>query len=417
MADKLTSADISEVTRQSDVTSLQHRTNYTNLKNKINELIDDLAAVAIGTTNAETTAARPYHTNLKERLDSIGSGQLPYVKDGGEVTQQGTPDMTVAIAAGEAKINGIDVKWSAVNSGTITAPVISTGGITTRYDVVVANTDSTITVVTGSESENAVLPSIASTQRPLAVIKLNSEVTTITTSIIEDARCQGCAYCFEGRVKYNWKLQDAIDDLTSGTIWVGKGNYREDLTYASDHTINFESGADIYDSTGTAAPPRDVDLSALNNTILKYNIGINVAQSYRHDGEIIFFDKVDARSNVDIDGSLDMSSGDGIQTDNVYLKTKIVEIGAWDMDATSSLNVAHGLTQTKIRGLQVLIYEDDGTRILQIDRADSSGVSSGRAQITSTNIELFRISGGAFDNTDYNSTGINRGYIVITYEA
>lgn len=171
MASKLTNSDINEIAFQSDVESFPLRTNFSNLKNKVNEVIDDVAAAAVGTTNAETTAARPYHTNLKERLDS---DSFTYLKSGGTLTEQGVPDMTVAVAAGEAKINGIDVKWAAQNSGTITAP-----GSNTRLDYVVANSDSTLSVVTGTALASPVFPSISSTQIILGCIVVKSSTTTL----------------------------------------------------------------------------------------------------------------------------------------------------------------------------------------------------------------------------------------------
>jgi len=174
MASKLTAVDVPEITRQSDVTSKPIRDGRTNLKNKVNEVIDDLAAVSIGTTNAETTAARPYHTSLKERLDSIWDGKQNYIKNGGEVTEQGTPDMTVAVAAGEAKINGIDCKWAGVSSGTVTAP-----GSNTRLDIVVANSDSTLSIVTGSAAASPVFPSVVSTQVVLAVLVVKNTTTSL----------------------------------------------------------------------------------------------------------------------------------------------------------------------------------------------------------------------------------------------
>jgi hypothetical protein len=174
VASKLTENDVSEITRQSDVLSKPPRDNNTNFKNKINEIIDDQAAISVGTTNAETTSARPYHANLKLRLDSNWSGKQNYIKSGGAVTEQGTPNMTVAIAAGEAKINGIDCNWAAGNSGTVTAP-----GSNTRLDLVVAQSDSTLTIVTGSAAASPVFPSVASTQIVLAALVVKSTTTSL----------------------------------------------------------------------------------------------------------------------------------------------------------------------------------------------------------------------------------------------
>jgi hypothetical protein len=215
---KLTSADIVEVAFQDNVDSYPIRTNFANLKNAINGVVDDIAAASIGTTNAETTAARPYHTALLTRLDSIRKGQFPYVKSGGVVSASTPAAMTVDVSAGEASVDGVDVKWSTATSGTITAPVSNT-----RYDVVVVNSDSTLSVVTGVASANPILPDIATSQKPLAIITLASTTATITASELYDCRQQGCVYMDDGAYKWSWKIQTAIDDVTAGDIYIGRG--------------------------------------------------------------------------------------------------------------------------------------------------------------------------------------------------
>jgi len=254
MASKLTTADIAIINRQSDVTSLEHRTNYATLKNKINEIIDDFSAVSIGTTNAETTAARPYHTSLKNRLDSIWSGQANYVKDGGAVTVNGGDPQKFDITAGEAKITGIDVKWSA--STTATIAYTSTN---TRFDIIVANSDSTLEVLTGTESADPVYPSVATTQKPLARLTVGTASITIT-----DCRDWGAYYRFEGAAKYNWKIQGAVDDI-SGTSEIteiiaigefyeevdlsGEDNIYLNLQYSKLYRINSTSYCIVSDNT------------------------------------------------------------------------------------------------------------------------------------------------------------------------
>jgi hypothetical protein len=180
MASKLTSGDISEITRQADVLSKPLRDNFTNLKNKTNEVIDDLAAVSIGTTNAETTAARPYHASLKERLDDITSGKPNYRDTITSLVTESTPNaMTVEIAAGAGQVGGITVNWSAATTGTITAPSVNP-----RIDIVVVNSDNTITVVTGAEAATPLIPTVTNTQLALARIDLTVGMATITNSDI-----------------------------------------------------------------------------------------------------------------------------------------------------------------------------------------------------------------------------------------
>jgi hypothetical protein len=273
MADKLTSIDVSRIAQKSDVVSGNLDKNYTNLKNKTNEVIDTVNAASIGTTNAETTAARPYHISLKERLDSINSGQYPYVKYGGVVSEISTGvTMNVEVTAGEANINGIDVKWTAGASATITKPTTNN-----RFDVVVANTDSTVTIVTGAESASPVLPVVASTQKALAYITLTPSTLAIYDADITDCRNQGCVYFKDGRLAYEWKIQDAIDDLTSGgTIFIGDGNYYETLTFANSQILDFAGDAKVYTpATGVEFDLADANIGDKTDSCIKWNSGIS----------------------------------------------------------------------------------------------------------------------------------------------
>lgn len=244
MASKLTSADISEITRQSDVISKPVRDNFTNLKNKTNELVDEIAAAAIGTTNAETTAARPYHTNLKERLDQIWSGQYNIAASGGVVTINAGDSQKVDVTAFTGTIGGIQVKVAAATSGTIAYTSANT-----RYDVVVANSDSTFSVVTGAEGANPELPAVASTQKALEVLI----VGTASVALGWDARDQGCIFQDEGKMAFAWKISDAVSAITSGTIFIGKGQYYEevDLSASSDIALYYSNGAQHYRSNAT----------------------------------------------------------------------------------------------------------------------------------------------------------------------
>lgn len=92
------------------------------------------------------------------------------------------------------------------------------------------------------------------------------------------------------------------------------------------------------------------------------------------------------------------------------LKTKVLEIGDWDMDANATTSVAHGLTSDDIRSVQVMIKLDSATSTLTDLNA------GGYAYVSTTNVILTRTGSGYFDNTSYDSTGYNRGFILIHYE-
>ena len=103
----------------------------------------------------------------------------------------------------------------------------------------------------------------------------------------------------------------------------------------------------------------------------------------------------------------------------VKIRTKIIEIGDWDMDADGFSSVTHGISNDEdILSVSVLIRADtgvtDGNALL--DSVDFSSIAQGGIQtITGTSITMVRLSGGDFDSTDYNATTYNRGFVTITY--
>lgn len=92
--------------------------------------------------------------------------------------------------------------------------------------------------------------------------------------------------------------------------------------------------------------------------------------------------------------------------------TKTIEIGDWNMDSTLNKTVAHGLTLDQIRGIDIMIRNDAGTTFNPVDNYSADIGCS----ITATDVSISRTIAGIFDNTDYDSTGYNRGWIIIRYE-
>ena len=106
------------------------------------------------------------------------------------------------------------------------------------------------------------------------------------------------------------------------------------------------------------------------------------------------------------------------------LQTKIIKIGDWDMNATSNVSIAHGVADyTKIRVITAMILTDSGSgignRIYDFAATNqiSDGVLSRDIYATSTNIVIFRDTGGFFDSIHFDSTSYNRGFVTIIYEA
>ena len=127
-----------------------------------------------------------------------------------------------------------------------------------------------------------------------------------------------------------------------------------------------------------------------------------------------------ALAELAVDTINEATSGAGvaIQSDSgtgEKLRTKVIQIDDWDMDANSSVNVAHGLTLAKIRSVSALIRRDDDALYFDFHVYDPAGANSRQITVGSTNITLNRSDSGTFDTTDYNSTSYNRGWITIIY--
>lgn len=92
-----------------------------------------------------------------------------------------------------------------------------------------------------------------------------------------------------------------------------------------------------------------------------------------------------------------------------------VEIGAWDIDALQTATVTHGLILSDIIDVSAWILNDVGTSKHNLEITEALGISSrGGIVLGSTLIVL--TADTFYDSTDYDSTAINRGTLVITYE-
>lgn len=136
--------------------------------------------------------------------------------------------------------------------------------------------------------------------------------------------------------------------------------------------------------------------------------------------------KEDAANLIDED---DMASDDAtryptqqsvkayVDAKTAVLNTKIVNIGDWNMDSTNSVSVAHGIADhTKARSLIVTIRNDTDADYYDFSSADNdSGSTNSFVRIDSTNVDISRMASGIFDTVAFDSTGYNRGWIVIQY--
>ena len=95
----------------------------------------------------------------------------------------------------------------------------------------------------------------------------------------------------------------------------------------------------------------------------------------------------------------------------------IIPIGVWDMDATASITVTHGLDSTKIRNIEGYVISDD---LITRYPSGTIDVALGNVQWmivswNTTTVSLTRRPSGTFDATSFNDTGISRGNLIIDY--
>jgi hypothetical protein len=137
------------------------------------------------------------------------------------------------------------------------------------------------------------------------------------------------------------------------------------------------------------------------------------------DNELRCWDGSAMQTIKKISGDLELGGTvtSGVKTDGTFLKTKVIEIGDWNMDTTSSVAVAHGLTLADIRTVTVIIRDDSEAFLYSFFGSVSSSYARGTYQVESANITLQRVTNGLFDSPFYNSTSFNRGWITIMYEA
>jgi hypothetical protein len=104
------------------------------------------------------------------------------------------------------------------------------------------------------------------------------------------------------------------------------------------------------------------------------------------------------------------------------LKTKVIEIGDWNMETTGSKAIsllALGIDGLKVRTADCVIRKDDDSERTFLMSGSDAGRSCGRLAVSQNFIYLNRTSGaegGIFGGPNYDATGFNRGWVTIQYE-
>ncbi len=111
--------------------------------------------------------------------------------------------------------------------------------------------------------------------------------------------------------------------------------------------------------------------------------------------------------------SIDTNGGTGI-------KTALVNVGNWDMNATPTVNINHGLTLSKILSVSVYIRNDADTSRINFPAINgttaSPTIDAWCSGFGATQVTLSRRDGSVYAiNTAWNDPAYNRGELEIRY--
>jgi hypothetical protein len=199
----------------------------------------------------------------------------------------------------------------------------------------------------------------------------------------------------------------------------------------SNIAISFEDRLDGYASTGYVdVTTGDLDSIAGNSTYTFVASGVTnePAAMGASDNGIIDTRKTGLSNGYQIIRGISGTSQDKIwfrtQLSDTWstwsivstgIRTKVIDIGDWNMDTGTLITIAHGLTLSDIRRIGALIRNDADTVYYPIDVNDGYTDAEGAISVNATNITLARRTGGKFDSTDFDSTSYNRGWVTVDY--
>lgn len=134
---------------------------------------------------------------------------------------------------------------------------------------------------------------------------------------------------------------------------------------------------------------------------------------------------VTAATTPIITTELDVIDGDRLVTRTQgQIRTKVIDIGIWDMTGPtkdvdiSSITLISGFSYANIVNISVYIHSDISLVSKPLNSIDSSDVLNGGIVGLDTGVlSLKRVTGGDFDNVDYNNGAISRGFVTIDYKA
>lgn len=182
------------------------------------------------------------------------------------------------------------------------------------------------------------------------------------------------------------------------------------LRFATDASILWSEDGDYF----------DIDKAIWNASAgglkLKHTAGnVDINIEFASDADILWDESEDEfyfNKSLKVNG--------GVETDGTKIRTKVIDIGDWDMDDASFVTVAHGLGDwKKTRRISVIIRNDGDDSYYSF--GDCLNVIDPQhlvrnIYIDATNVTLTRDADGVFDAATFDTAAsYNRGWITITY--
>jgi len=347
-----------------------------------NKLVDDADLTFSGSTTSMTNAT--VATNLT--VSSLTSGRVPFATTAGLITDEAAFTYNAAVNELTSDVFVATNNMYITNKTSGRVPIFGTTGLITE--------DAGLTYASGSD----ILTLTGATGT--VDISGGSAVVTIT------AGANNTAFQSNGQTSNNQYTVTAGTTLTttSGTT----------ATYTSGTTTSILSG------TGNITITPATNL-ALNSTGAGNDISMTAADDII--SSTPSFTTTLGNNALAYSADYSASYNNRSLIDRAYLETiqagtkvKLVNIGDWNMTSANK-STAHGLSDHKqIRSVSVTIRTDDDATYDNLGRATSLGVVQGAILgWDATNINLVRTGSGSFDNTSYDATSYNRGFIYIVY--
>lgn len=104
------------------------------------------------------------------------------------------------------------------------------------------------------------------------------------------------------------------------------------------------------------------------------------------------------------------------------LKIAKIDIGDWNMDSTASVSINTNIERDNMVSVHAIIRPDASDSYMPLNVVMGAvgticgGVDNETTDSSAMFVKLSRTTSGHFDSTAYDSTGYNRGFIIIIYE-